>query len=95
MLMLFILIIVLLMAGLSVSLILERRGQPGRAANRQIAELMERVDQLEQNAVSATNELRRLEDSQRFTERLLANRSVAMPSLPPAAPPSVPPADDR
>ncbi|MEO5579012.1 MAG: hypothetical protein ABIR58_00020 [Gemmatimonadaceae bacterium] len=88
---LFILVIALLIAGLSVSLILERRVRPGSAANRQIAKLMERVDQLEQNAVSATNELRRLEDSQRFTERLLANRSVATPSLPPASTPTVPP----
>lgn len=84
MLLVFILAIVVMFAGgLSAALFLGSRRQPGNAATRQIVDLLERVDQLEQSAVSVANELRRLEDSQRFTERLAASRTLASPSLPP------------
>ncbi len=70
-------------AALIAAVLVGSRTQGGSAANRQIADLQERVDQLEQSAVAAANELRRLEDSQRFTERMLATRAIAAP------PPSV------
>ncbi len=64
-------------AGFGAVLFLKSRAGAGEGSRRQIAELYQRVDELEQNAVAATNELRRLEDSQRFTERLLAARTLA------------------
>lgn len=69
-------------AALLAAVLVSGRTQGGAAANQQIADLLQRVDQLEQSAVAAANELRRLEDSQRFTERMLATRAIAAPSPP-------------
>lgn len=79
--MLVILIIAVLCAILCAAVVASSRGVRG-GSGVQIADLLERVDQLERSAVSVTNELRRLEDSQRFTERLLTSRASEPPAEP-------------
>lgn len=79
--MLVILTIALLCAILCVAVVAGSRGIRG-GSGVQIADLLERVDQLERSAVAVTNELRRLEDSQRFTERLLTSRASEPPAEP-------------
>lgn len=75
---LFVLILVFVIAmGVGTALYRESGRQPIGAAGRQIADLMARVDELERSAVAAANEIRRLDDAQRFTERLLTSRSGA------------------
>lgn len=75
--MLVVLMIALLCAMLCAAVVLGSRGLRGGSASGQIADLQSRVDQLERSAVAVANELRRLEDSQRFTERLLTSRAAS------------------
>ena len=79
--MLVILMIALLCAVICAAVVVGGRGLRG-GSNVQVADLLDRVDQLERSAVSVTNELRRLEDSQRFTERLLTSRTAESPADP-------------
>lgn len=75
---LFVLLLVFVVVmGVGAAVFLQNRRQPIGDAGRQISDLMARVDELEQSAVAAANEIRRLDDAQRFTQRLLTPRSSA------------------
>ncbi len=72
--MMVLLMIALLCVILCAAVVVSSRGLRG-GSNVQVADLLDRVDQLERSALAVTNELRRLEDAQRFTERLLTSRA--------------------
>lgn len=78
---LLIMVMAVLTAGYVGASVASRRGREGSNDEPALRELRERMDRLEQSLESATAELERMGESQRFLTALLEDRAKSQPAL--------------